>query len=171
MTDDDWFDGSRRTLMMWVDGRDVRGHTTGGEPLTDVSWLLVLHADAGPITLTLPGMPYASGYFPVLDTGTPPASRPRRRRCRSGEPIVHPGPHGLAAAGRARADRGRRGNRRQAVVTRPISAGEASSSLLRQHPHRVADGAGPGQRQLRLVPVAVRRSNRCPSRRSPCARW
>ena len=48
MTDDDWFDGSRRTLMMWVDGRDVRGHTTGGEPLTDVSWLLVLHADAEP---------------------------------------------------------------------------------------------------------------------------
>ena len=47
MTDDDWFDGSRRTLLMWVDGRDVRGHTAGGEPLTDVSWLLVLHADAG----------------------------------------------------------------------------------------------------------------------------
>ena len=48
MTDDDWFDGGRRTLMMWIDGRDVRGHTAGGEPLIGRSWLLVLHADAEP---------------------------------------------------------------------------------------------------------------------------
>jgi isoamylase len=71
MTDHDWFDGSRRTLLMWIDGRDVRGHSVGGQPLTDVSWLLVLHAGADPITLTLPEMPYGSSYFPVLDTDSP----------------------------------------------------------------------------------------------------
>ena len=98
MTDDDWFDGSRRTLMMWVDGRDVRGHTTGGEPLTDVSWLLVLHADAGPITLTLPGMPYASGYTPVLDTAPPTGEPAAPAPLPVGRADRHPGPHGLAAA-------------------------------------------------------------------------
>jgi glycogen operon protein len=91
MTDDDWFDGSRRTLMMWVDGRDVRGHTTGGEPLTDVSWLLVLHADAGPTTITLPGMPYASGYFPVLDTSTATGEPAAPAPLPVGEPIAIPG--------------------------------------------------------------------------------
>ena len=71
MTDHDWFDGSRRTLLMWIDGRDVRGHSVGGQPLTDVSWLLVLHAGPDPTSLTLPEMPYGSGYFPVLDTDSP----------------------------------------------------------------------------------------------------
>ncbi|WP_354528468.1 glycogen debranching protein GlgX [Nakamurella sp. UYEF19] len=71
MTDADWFDGQRRTLQMWLDGRDVRGHTTTGAPMTDHSWLLVLHADADPIELTLPGPPYGEAYTPVLDTSGP----------------------------------------------------------------------------------------------------
>ena len=71
MTDADWFDGGRRTVQMWVDGRDVRGHTWDGGGLTDHSWLLVLHADAEPIELTLPGPPYGEAYTPVLDTDTP----------------------------------------------------------------------------------------------------
>ncbi|MEP6563052.1 MAG: alpha-amylase family glycosyl hydrolase, partial [Nakamurella sp.] len=91
MTDEDWFDGTRRTLLMWVDGRDVRGHTTGGEPLTDVSWLLVLHADAGPITLTLPGLPYSTSYFPVLDTAAPTGQPARPAAMASGQPLEMPG--------------------------------------------------------------------------------
>ena len=91
MTDDDWFDGSRRTLMMWVDGRDVRGHTTGGEPLTDVSWLLVLHSDGGPITITLPGARYAGGYFPVLDTSTPTGEPANPTTLSVDESVVIPG--------------------------------------------------------------------------------
>ena len=82
MTDDDWFDGSRRTLMMWVDGRDVRGHTTGGEPLTDVSWLLVLHADGGPMHPDpARHCPTRSSYFPVLDTSTPTGEPAEPGRC------------------------------------------------------------------------------------------
>jgi glycogen operon protein len=71
MTDADWFDGGRRTLAMWVDGRDVRGHGPHGEPLTDDSWLLVLHADPADGEITLPGAPYGEAYTPVVDTGTP----------------------------------------------------------------------------------------------------
>ena len=70
MTDHDWFDGSRRTLIMWIDGRDVRGHGVGGEPLTDDSWLLVLHADGGPVLLTMPDERYGAAYDVVLDTST-----------------------------------------------------------------------------------------------------
>ena len=91
MTDDDWFDGSRRTLMMWIDGRDVRGHTTGGEPLTDVSWLLVLHADAEPTAITLPGMPYGSSYFPVLDTDTATGEPLQPKPLPVGETLTIPG--------------------------------------------------------------------------------
>ena len=71
MTDADWFDPGRRTLQMWLDGKDVRGHSSGGAPLADHSWLLVLHAGAGPIEITLPGPPYGEAYTPVLDSCCP----------------------------------------------------------------------------------------------------
>ncbi|MGH3907387.1 MAG: glycogen debranching protein GlgX [Pseudonocardiaceae bacterium] len=75
----DWQDGDRQTLGMWIDGTDVRSH-----PLTPAadSWLLVLHAGAHPIMVTLPGPEYGERYEPVLDTGTrigmPTRSRSRR---------------------------------------------------------------------------------------------
>ena len=122
MTDDDWFDGSRRTLLMWIDGRDVRGHSVGGQPLTDVSWLLVLHAGSEPTDLTLPDMPYGSSYVPVLDTDSA-----------TGEPDA---PLALAAGAQVtipartvwllRAERPE--SLSQANVTSPSSAGEANSS-------------------------------------------
>ena len=68
MTDADWFDDRRRIVQMWVDGRDVRGHTSAGAQLTDHSWLLVLHAGTDPVEITLPGPPYGEAYTPVLDT-------------------------------------------------------------------------------------------------------
>ncbi|SDP30833.1 glycogen operon protein [Nakamurella panacisegetis] len=71
MTDADWFDADRRTLQMWLDGADVRGHSPIGGVLTDYSWLLVLHADPEPIEIVLPGAPYGEAYTPVLDTDGP----------------------------------------------------------------------------------------------------
>jgi glycogen operon protein len=68
MSDEDWFDDSRQTLQMWIDGLDVRGHTATGEPLSDRSWLLVLHSGADPVQLTLPGPPYSTCYVPTMDT-------------------------------------------------------------------------------------------------------
>ena len=71
MTDADWFDGNRRTLAMWFDGRDVRGHGPHGEPLVDDSWLVVLHAGQAEVEITLPGAPYGEAYTPVVDTASP----------------------------------------------------------------------------------------------------
>ena len=101
MTGHDWFDGSLSTMVMWINGRDVRGHTTGGEPLTDDSWLLVLHAGADPLTVTLPGSPYGTRYYPVLDTGTGTGEPV--------DPVPLPGGHETVIPGRTvwllRADR------------------------------------------------------------------
>ncbi|HEY2763525.1 MAG TPA: glycogen debranching protein GlgX [Pseudonocardiaceae bacterium] len=75
----DWQDGDRQTLGMWIDGSDVRSHPRA--PATD-SWLLVLHAGAHPIMVTLPGAEFGERYDPVLDTGfrdgLPARARSRR---------------------------------------------------------------------------------------------
>ncbi|MGH3870207.1 MAG: glycogen debranching protein GlgX [Pseudonocardiaceae bacterium] len=75
---DDWRDGQRHTLGMWIDGTDVRSHPP--PPATD-SWLLVLHAGGQPVTITLPGPEYGEHYAPVLDTGSA-CGVPRRKRSR-----------------------------------------------------------------------------------------
>jgi isoamylase len=76
---DDWRDGDLQTLSMWIDGTDVRSHPP--PPVTD-SWLLVLHAGAQPIMVTLPDQEYGERYEPVLDTGSPDGvpAHPRSRR-------------------------------------------------------------------------------------------
>ncbi|MGH3548866.1 MAG: glycogen debranching protein GlgX [Pseudonocardiaceae bacterium] len=75
----DWQDGERRTLGMWIDGADVRSHPP--PPATD-SWLLVLHAGAHPIMIRLPGPEYGERFEPVLDTGSADGvpTHPRNRR-------------------------------------------------------------------------------------------
>ena len=67
----DWFDGYRSTVQMWINGRDVRGHGALGEPLSDSSWLLVLHAGWDATDITLPGPPFGEAYTPVIDTDSP----------------------------------------------------------------------------------------------------
>jgi glycogen operon protein len=76
---DDWRDGHRQTLGMWINGADVRSHPPS--PSAD-SWLLVLHAGPQPIMVTLPGPEYGERYEPVLDTGSPDGgpTHPRSRR-------------------------------------------------------------------------------------------
>ncbi len=71
MTDADWFDPNRHTLLMWLNGHDVRGHGPHGEPLIDDSWLVVLHAGPSDADVTLPGAPYGEAYTPVVDTASP----------------------------------------------------------------------------------------------------
>ncbi len=74
----DWHDPRRRTLVMWLDGTDVRSHPrcTDSE-----SWLLILHAGAHATTVTLPGPGYGDRFEPVLDTSTPDG-RPARLKVR-----------------------------------------------------------------------------------------
>ncbi len=91
MSDHDWFDEGRQTIGMWINGHDVRGHTVAGQPLSDRSWLLVLHAGADPIGLTLPGMPYSTSYVPVLDTDRPTGEPASTSEIPGGAEILMPG--------------------------------------------------------------------------------
>ena len=91
MTDADWFDDGRRTVQMWIDGRDVRGHSRSGAPQTDDSWLLVLHAGVDPIELTLPGPPYGEAYTPELDTAAPTGAPADPRPLSGGMEVTLPG--------------------------------------------------------------------------------
>ena len=91
MTMNDWFDGSRQTLLMWIDGRDVRGHSAMGEPLIDRSWLLLLHAGEDPITVQLPSSPYADSYTPIVDTDTVDGAPADPSTLSAGVPLTVPG--------------------------------------------------------------------------------
>jgi len=78
MNDSDWFDTSRRTLLMWVDG-------------TAQSWLLVIHAGEQPIGITLPAGPYGQSYSPVLDTASVDGAPADSARLPAGVEITVPG--------------------------------------------------------------------------------
>jgi glycogen operon protein len=70
MSDDDWFDDSRRTLGMWIDGSNSQSRTREGELVADHSWLLLLHAGPAETSFTLPGRKYGPTFEPTLDTTT-----------------------------------------------------------------------------------------------------
>jgi glycogen operon protein len=64
----DWFDTSRRTLGMYLDGRRLRHRDRRGEPIVDDSFLLLLHSGDDEVPFALPGPPWAQRYEPVVDT-------------------------------------------------------------------------------------------------------
>ncbi|MFI5611464.1 glycogen debranching protein GlgX [Amycolatopsis sp. NPDC051903] len=66
----DWFDESRRTLCMWIDGSNSQARNREGALVTDHSWLLILHAGEDDVEVVLPGPEYGVTYKPTLDTGT-----------------------------------------------------------------------------------------------------
>ncbi|WP_027930587.1 glycogen debranching protein GlgX [Amycolatopsis thermoflava] len=74
MTEEDWFDGGRRTLMMWIDGSNSQSRTREGELIADHSWLLILHSGDEPVKVTLPGPEFGETLKPTLDTTTPDGS-------------------------------------------------------------------------------------------------
>jgi glycogen operon protein len=74
MAETDWFDEGRRTLGMFIDGSHCLSRTRDGELVSDDSWLLLMHAGADPITVTLPHERYGPSYEPFLDTTTPDGS-------------------------------------------------------------------------------------------------
>ncbi|MQA12913.1 MAG: glycogen debranching protein GlgX [Pseudonocardiaceae bacterium] len=88
MSLDDWHDGRRRTLGMWIDGTDVRSHPRCRD---DRSWFLLLHAGAHATTVTLPGQQYGDRFELMLDTGTPDGAPARPRVRRAGTRMVVPG--------------------------------------------------------------------------------
>ncbi|OLF18623.1 glycogen debranching protein GlgX [Actinophytocola xanthii] len=70
MTPNDWFDDTRRTIGMWIDGSTSLSRDREGELVADDTWLLLLHAGDSDTTVTLPPVEYGEVYLPVLDSGT-----------------------------------------------------------------------------------------------------
>ncbi|XVS63363.1 glycogen debranching protein GlgX [Actinosynnema sp. CA-299493] len=74
MAETDWFDEGRRFLGMWIDGSNSLSRSRDGELVSDDSWLLLLHAGADPVEVTLPGPEYGGRYQPMIDSTTPDGS-------------------------------------------------------------------------------------------------
>ncbi|MBO0916395.1 glycogen debranching protein GlgX [Streptomyces laculatispora] len=67
MTEEDWY-APAATVGLYLSGRDIPGRDARGEPVTDDSFLAVLHAGDRPADFRLPGPPWAQSYELVLDT-------------------------------------------------------------------------------------------------------
>ena len=63
---------------MYLDGRGIRHRDEHGRPVVDDSYLVQLHAGPEPVTVQLPGRPWADGYELLVSTeyadGSPPAT-------------------------------------------------------------------------------------------------
>ncbi|HEU5470103.1 MAG TPA: glycogen debranching protein GlgX [Actinophytocola sp.] len=90
MTDADWFDDTRRTLGMWIDGSESLSRDREGQQVPDDSWLLVLHAGEAPTEVVLPSVHYGRRFEPVLDTSTPRGVPASVRPLRPGEIVPLP---------------------------------------------------------------------------------
>ncbi|MFD5717697.1 glycogen debranching protein GlgX [Streptomyces sp. NPDC127036] len=67
MTERDWY-APAATVGMYLSGRDIPGRDALGVPVTDDSFLAVLHAGDRPASFELPGLPWAARYEVVVDT-------------------------------------------------------------------------------------------------------
>ena len=74
MTEQDWY-APAATLGMYLSGRDIPGRDARGVPVTDDSFLAVLHAGDRPAGFVLPGPPWAERYEVVVDTSQGGAGR------------------------------------------------------------------------------------------------
>lgn len=91
MTQAEWLDDGRTTLMMWVNGADVRGHGRDEQVQTDDSYLLIFHCAPDPVTITLPEGPYGQHFVPVLDTDTADGQPTDTEALAAGTQAVLPG--------------------------------------------------------------------------------
>jgi glycogen operon protein len=73
----DWFDTGLQTIGMYLDGRGIRHRDERGRPVQDDSYLVQLHAGPEPVTVHLPGPPWADGYEFVVSTEYPTGAPPR----------------------------------------------------------------------------------------------
>jgi isoamylase len=85
LTTGDWFDTGLQTLGMYLDGRGIRHRDEQGRPVVDDSYLVQLHAGPDPVTVQLPGPPWADGYELVISTEYPTGAPPEMT-------VIGPGP-------------------------------------------------------------------------------
>jgi isoamylase len=72
MTQRDWQNRDTRTLGVFLNGGELRGHAERGEPVTDDSFLLLLNADSEPVVFTLPTRRFGARWEVELTTGEAP---------------------------------------------------------------------------------------------------
>ena len=89
LTDRDWFDDSRRSLGMLLDGGEIPDRSYRGEPITGDSLLILLHAADADTTWTLPSG-RGERWEVVLDTARP-AEEPGARTLGAGERLAAEG--------------------------------------------------------------------------------
>ncbi|GLV77490.1 glycogen debranching protein GlgX [Streptomyces hygroscopicus] len=89
MTESDWY-APTTALGAYLWGRDLPQSDPRGAPLTDDSFLALLHAGPRPLSFTLPGAPWAQGYELLLDTSREDQDAPPGTRLAAGAPIELP---------------------------------------------------------------------------------
>jgi isoamylase len=72
LVEQDWFAAHVQTLGMYLSGDGLRLRTRTGRRVLDDSFLLIVHAAAEPVEVTLPGRPWARAWVRELDSATDP---------------------------------------------------------------------------------------------------
>ncbi|MER7763308.1 glycogen debranching protein GlgX [Streptomyces sp. NPDC097619] len=89
MTEPDWY-APAGALGMFLSGRDIPGRDARGEPVTDDSFLVLLHSGDRPLSWVLPGGPWAREYELVVDTSLEEQERAPGTRHRAGGTLTVP---------------------------------------------------------------------------------
>ena len=89
MTESDWY-APTTALGAYLSGRELPQRDPHGAPVTDDSFLALLHAGPHPVTFTLPGRPWARGYELLLDTAREEQGAPPGTLLAAGAPIELP---------------------------------------------------------------------------------
>ncbi|WP_260609684.1 glycogen debranching protein GlgX [Streptomyces sp. WAC06614] len=87
MTERDWY-APTASLGLYLSGRDIPGRDARGRPVTDDSFLTLLHAGDRPLSWELPGAPWATSYELVIDTSHEQQTIPPTLRHRAGTRIT-----------------------------------------------------------------------------------
>ncbi|WP_371662706.1 glycogen debranching protein GlgX [Streptomyces sp. NBC_00280] len=90
MTEGDWY-APTETLGMYLSGSDIPGRDARGVPITDDSFLVILHTGDRPTNFALPAAPWAQRYEVVVDTSREEQGEAPGVDCRAGDEIGVPG--------------------------------------------------------------------------------
>jgi glycogen operon protein len=79
MTDEEWSNGARKSLMVYLSGCTIDGIGSAGEPAVDDSFVLLFNAQGRTAHFTLSGWPSTATWRVCVDTtwAIPGASRRR----------------------------------------------------------------------------------------------
>ncbi|MDX3231103.1 glycogen debranching protein GlgX [Streptomyces sp. ME19-01-6] len=90
MTEGDWY-APTAALGLYLSGHDTAQRDAQGAPITDDSFLVLLHSGPAPVDFTLPGPPWAAAYELLADTSREDQNAPPGARHRAGSRIELPG--------------------------------------------------------------------------------